>query len=114
MASASPAAPALAVEAVQNVDLTGLGSNTAPEYAVPPRFRGVQASDVMSVWMATDEEDALAAGEFVMIVIVLRMWQCCSAFCGAGDPGADAAVVFTSQLASTRRRCLASLLRMPI
>ncbi len=67
MASSSPAAPDISVEAVYNEDLATFGSDSAIECHMSPRIQEVQDNDVASAWMlpdASDEEDPLAAGEF--------------------------------------------------
>ena len=66
MASTSPAAPGLTVESAHAEALTMFRSDSALECAALPRVQGVPANAVVSVWMASDEEDALAAGEFTM------------------------------------------------
>ncbi len=75
MASASPAAPGLTVASAHAEGLANLRSDFAFECALPPPIQGVHGNDVATVWMlpvASDEEDALVAGESVtMIVIVI-------------------------------------------
>ncbi len=81
MASPSPAAPGLTVEAVQNEELTGFGSDTAPQSAISPRTLGlgVQGDDVASVTSvlilpnASAEEGALAEGGIAMLSMLLTV-----------------------------------------
>ncbi len=74
MASPSPAGHGLSVEQVHSAELTSFGSESACESALSPREHAVPANAVVPVWMASAEEDALAAGEFVMVIIVFLTW----------------------------------------
>ena len=74
MASASPSTPEFPVEAVHNEVLDTFGPDCAIESAPSPSVQGVHHDDVVSAWMppdASDEEDALAAGEFTMYAILI-------------------------------------------
>jgi hypothetical protein len=77
MASSSPAAPGLTVEAVQNEELATLRSDSAVERAPPPS-QGVHDHDVASVKTlpsASDEENALAAGESVKRIFTIVRYE---------------------------------------
>ncbi len=81
MASASPAAPELPVNAAHAEALTNSGSDLAPESAISPRIQGVHDHDfvgsgsVGTLPDASDKEDALAAGESITTVITIILWS---------------------------------------
>ncbi len=67
MACTSPAAPELTDKPVHVVELNSFGSESSCDSSPSTRIQGVTVS---SVWMAIDEEDALAAGELAIDIIV--------------------------------------------
>ncbi len=76
MASTSPVAPGITVEAVHNEGFATFWPDSVVNSAVQPPIQGVQNNDVVHTWMAGVEEDALAAGELVMVIIVfLTCWR---------------------------------------
>ncbi len=75
MASTSPAAPELSVKPVHGVDLASSESESACDSAAATqRFHAVPADAVVSVLTAIDHEDALAAGEFAMVIVMFLTW----------------------------------------
>ncbi len=75
MASTSQAAHGLSVEQVQGVELTNFGPESACDSAVSSRMHAVPANAVATaVWMESDEEDALAAGELAMVIQICLTW----------------------------------------
>jgi hypothetical protein len=70
MASTSPVAPGLSFESVHNVVLNTFGPDCVIQSFPPPSVQGVQASGVWMLPDASDEEDALAAGEFAIDILL--------------------------------------------